>query len=64
MLDRVCQLMEEVIAAPPRRLVAETINVRIHAARDAKHRAGRRLTGVDRVVGLAPDGQWDLRPVR
>ena len=64
MLDRICQLMEEVIPSPPRRLVAETINVCIHMTKDSKHPAGRRLTGVDQVLGLAADGQWDLRPVR
>lgn len=64
MLDRVCQLMEEVIPTPPRRLVAETINVCIHVARDSKHPAGRRLTGVDRVAGLTADGQWKLCPVQ
>jgi type IV secretion system protein TrbB len=64
MLDRICQLMEEVIQSPPRRLVAETINVCIHMTKDSKHPAGRRLTGVDQVLGLAADGQWDLRPVR
>ena len=32
--------------------------------KDSKHPAGRRLTGVDQVVGLTADGQWDLRPVR
>ena len=63
MLDRVCQLMEEVIPSPPRLFVAQTINVCIHLTLDRKHPAGRRLTGVDRVCGLNSDGQWHLEPV-
>jgi type IV secretion system protein VirB11 len=63
MLDRVCQLMEEVIPMPPRLLVAETINVCIHITLDRRHPAGRRLTGVDRVRGLSADGRWNLEPV-
>jgi P-type conjugative transfer ATPase TrbB len=63
MLDRVCQLMEEVIPSPPRLFVAQTINVCIHLTLDRKHPAGRRLTGVDRVCGLTRDGQWHLEPV-
>jgi type IV secretion system protein VirB11 len=63
MLDRVCQLMEEVIPSAPRVFVAQTINVCIHLTLDRKHPAGRRLTGVDRVCGLGADGQWRLQPV-
>lgn len=63
MLDRVCQLMEEVIPSPPRLFVAQTINVCIHVTLDRKHPAGRRLSGVDRVLGLERDGRWLLEPV-
>jgi len=63
MLDRLVQLMEEVIPNPARRLVAETINICIHITLDRRHRAGRRLSGVDRVRGLKSDGRWDLEPV-
>jgi type IV secretion system protein VirB11 len=63
MLDRVCQLMEEVIPAAPRLFVAQTINVCIHLTLDRKHPAGRRLTGVDCVCGLNAEGQWRLEPV-
>jgi type IV secretion system protein VirB11 len=63
MLDRVCQLIEEVIPSPPRLFVAQTINVCIHLTLDRKHPAGRRLTGVDRVCGLDAGGTWRLEPV-
>jgi type IV secretion system protein TrbB len=63
MLDRVCQLMEEVIPNPPRLVVAQTINVCIHVTLDRRHPAGRRLSGVDRVRGLTPEGRWDLQPI-
>ena len=63
MLDRICQLLEEVIPNPPRLFLAETINVCIHIALDRAHPAGRRLSGLDRVRGLHPDGRWDLEAV-
>jgi len=63
MLDRICQLMEEVIPSAPRLFVAQTINVCIHITLDRRHPAGRRLSGVDRVLGVTPDGRWELEPV-
>lgn len=63
MLDRICQLLEEVIPNPPRLFLAETVNVCIHIALDRAHPAGRRLSGLDRVRGLHPDGRWDLEAV-
>jgi type IV secretion system protein TrbB len=63
MLDRICQLIEEVIPAAPRLFIAQTINVCIHVTLDRQHPAGRRLSGVDRVRGLHPDGRWHLESV-
>jgi type IV secretion system protein VirB11 len=64
MLDRFCQLMEEVVYPAPRGVVAQTIGVCVHIQRDGAHRAGRRVSGMDRVVGVAPDGRWLLEPIR
>ncbi len=63
MLDRVCQLVEEVIPVAPKPFIASTINLCIHVARDKRHPAGRRITGIDQVRGLEPDGRWLLEPV-
>jgi P-type conjugative transfer ATPase TrbB len=63
MLDRVCQLIEEVVHPAPRALVAQTIQVCAHIQRDKTHPAGRRLSGLDRVLGLNPDGSWKLEPI-
>jgi type IV secretion system protein TrbB len=63
MLDRVCQLIEEVVPAAPRALVAQTVNVCVHLRRDPKHPAGRSLTGVHRVLGLEDHGRWNLAPI-
>jgi type IV secretion system protein TrbB len=63
MLDRLCQLIEEVVFPAPRALVAQTVGVCVHLQRDASHPAGRRLTGLDRVRGLAPDGTWKLERI-
>jgi type IV secretion system protein VirB11 len=62
-LDRVCQLIEEAVPAAPRPFIAQAINVVVHLTKDPRHPAGRRLTGVDRVRGLHPDGAWHLDPV-
>jgi type IV secretion system protein VirB11 len=61
-LDRFCQLLEEVVYPAPRALVAQTIHLCVHITRDASHPAGRRVSGIDRVAGVAPDGSWILEP--
>ena len=63
MLDRICQLLEEVIPNPPRQFLAQVINVCVHLTKDRSHPAGRRISGFDRVLGLNPDGSWRLEPV-
>ncbi len=63
MLDRLCQLIEEVVYPAPRQLVAQTIQVCAHIARDRSRPAGRRLSGLDRVRGVGPDGRWKLEPI-
>lgn len=61
MLNRICHLIEEV-AHPSRTVIAETINVCIHITRDRGHPAGRRITGLDSVIGARGD-QWLLEPL-
>jgi type IV secretion system protein VirB11 len=63
MLDRLCQLIEEVVPVAPRQLVAEAVNVCVHIARNPSHPAGRSVTAIDRVVGLDPNGRWVLAPL-
>jgi type IV secretion system protein VirB11 len=63
MLDRLCQLIEEIVPVAPRALVAETVNLCVHIRRDPAHPAGRSLTGIDRVLGLSSNGEWLLEPV-
>jgi type IV secretion system protein TrbB len=63
MLDRLCQLIEEVVHPAPRALVAQTVQVCVHICRDKSHPAGRRLSGLDRVSGLGPDGRWRLERI-
>jgi type IV secretion system protein VirB11 len=64
MLDRVCQLIEEVVPVAPRLLVAQTINVCVHLRRDPLHPAGRSLTGLGKVVGVGEGGRWELSSIR
>lgn len=63
MLDRVCQLIEEVVPAAPRGVVAQTIDVVVHIRRDAAHPAGRSLSGIDQVIGVDENGRWVLEPL-
>ncbi len=63
MLDRLCQLIEEVVHPAPRALVAQTIQICAHIGRDKSHPAGRRLSGLDRVRALTADGRWILEPL-
>jgi type IV secretion system protein TrbB len=63
MLDRICQLIEEVVYPAPRLLVAQTVNVCVHIRRDKRHSAGRSLSGIDRVVGTDASGGWMLEPL-
>jgi type IV secretion system protein VirB11 len=63
MLDRLCQLIEEVVHPAPRALVAQTIQLCVHIQRDKTHPAGRRVSGLDRVHPLGTDGAWTLEPI-
>ena len=63
MLDRLCQLIEEIVYPAPRALVAQTIQICVHIQRDKTHPAGRRVSGVDRVHSLGPDGGWTLERI-
>ena len=64
MLDRLCQLIEEVVPVAPRLLVAQAIDLCVHMQRDHHHPAGRSLSGIDRIAGLDGAGRWVLEPVR
>jgi type IV secretion system protein VirB11 len=63
MLDRLCQLIEEVVYPAPRALVAQTIQLCVHIQRDKSHPAGRRVSGLDRVHPLGPEGGWTLERI-
>jgi P-type conjugative transfer ATPase TrbB len=62
MLDRLCQLIGEVAVHVPRALVAQAVNVCVHMERDTANPAGRRVTGIDRVIGFS-DSEWHLEPM-
>jgi type IV secretion system protein VirB11 len=59
MLDRLCQLIEEVIPRASRQLVAEAVNLCVHISRSSDRAEGRRITGFAEVRGLRGN-QWDL----
>jgi type IV secretion system protein VirB11 len=60
MLDRLCQLVEEVVPVAPRVLIAQAVHVCVHIRRDPAHPAGRSLSGIDRVEGVDREGRWRL----
>ena len=64
MLDRLCQLIEEVVYPAPRALVAQTIQVCAHIQRDkSPTRRATPSSGLDRVRGVAADGSWKLERI-
>src|SRR5271165_3934312 len=63
MLDRMCQLIEEVVHPAPRALVAQSVNLCVHIRRDRSHSAGRSISAIDRVCGMHADGTWILEPL-
>ncbi len=63
MLDRFCQLVEEIVYPAPRALVAQTIGLCVHLERDRTCRAGRRVSGMAKVVGVEGFGRWLLELV-
>ncbi len=60
MLDRLCQLCEEVMAHAPRYLIAEAIDLCVHIRRDPLSLAGRSISGIVEVIG-EEGGQWKTR---
>lgn len=64
MLTRVCQLIEEDCKHADRTVVAATVNVCVHLTLDLRAPAGRRLSGIDRVVGYDRSAErWVLEPL-
>ena len=63
MLDRMCQLMEEVLPVAPKHLIVDAITFCVHIQRDPDNPAGRSLSGIDMLAGLTPSGEWDPSPL-
>ena len=64
MLTRICQLVEEDRKHADKTVVAETINICVHLTLDLGAAAGRRLSGIDRVVGYDRHAErWLLEPM-
>lgn len=61
-LDRVCQLLEEVVPVAPRALIGQAINTVVHLVRDSAHPAGRRVSAMVRVSGCSTSNGWTVVP--
>jgi len=59
MLERLCQLCEEIMPHAPRYLIAEAIDICVYIKRDNNRPAGRLITGIMEVTG-EKDGQWTM----
>ncbi len=59
MLDRLCQLIEEIVPTTPRALVAQTVNVCVHIRRDKSHPAGRSISSSSPLARI-----FDIRTIR
>jgi P-type conjugative transfer ATPase TrbB len=62
MLQRLCQLVEEVVPAAPKELIGEAVDLCVHIHRDPRHPAGRTLTGIVAVNGFDKNSAWVLEP--
>jgi type IV secretion system protein VirB11 len=62
MLQRLCQLIEEVVPTAPRELIGEAVDICVHIQRDSRHPAGRRLSGIIAVNGFDKSNAWVLEP--
>lgn len=60
-LQRLEDLIGEVAQNVPRRAIASAIDLIAFIRRDASSPAGRRVTELVQVVGLRPDGSYDVR---
>lgn len=60
MLERLGQLIEEIIPTAPRYLIADAVDVCVHIIRNKKAAAGRSITGITEVNGLNESGGWNL----
>lgn len=58
MLERIGQLIEEVVPIAPKYLIAEAIDICVHIERDSEHPSGRLLSGIARVSGLDSGNDW------
>jgi type IV secretion system protein VirB11 len=62
-LQRLEDLIGEVVANVPRRAIAAAVDLIAFIRREPSAAAGRRVTELVRVVGLRPDGEYDVRPM-
>jgi len=62
MLQRLCQLIEEVVPTAPKELIGEAIDLCVHIHRDPNHTAGRSMTGIIAVNGFDQNNAWVLEP--
>ena len=62
-LQRLEDLIGEVVTNVPRRAIAAAVDLIAFVRRDADAPAGRRVTELVRVGGLRGDGSYDVRPV-
>ena len=63
MLERLGQLIEEVMPTAPRYLIAEAVEICVHITKDRKAVAGRSITGITAVNGLNESGGWNLMEI-
>jgi type IV secretion system protein VirB11 len=62
-LQRLEDLIGEVVANVPRRAIAAAVDLVAFIRREPSAPAGRRVTELVRVIGLRSDGEYDVRPL-
>ncbi len=62
-LNRMCQLIEEVVPRAPKELIAEAVDMVVFIQKDSRHPAGRRVSEVIKLLGLTAQGNWNTQEV-
>ncbi len=62
-LNRMCQLIEEVVPTAPKELISEAVQLVVFLKKDPQHPSGRRVVEVVKLLGLTDKGAWDIQEV-
>ncbi len=62
-LNRMCQLIEEVVERAPRDFVADAVDLVVFITKDSSHPGGRRIAEVVEINGIEKDSTWNITAI-